>query len=105
MTIDTVGSSLGDISGMLVRTLRKKEALTSDEAVEMLRLRALAAKVKAAIAADGSFFLPVFDVLPEGGALVIRGIAHTPKEHTRIEETAQKIAGCVTVRCELHYRS
>ncbi len=105
MTIDTADSSLADISAMLVRTLQKKEAFASDEARELLRMRALAANVKAAIATDSSFFLPVFDVIAEGDTLVIRGIAHTPKEHKRIEEAARTIAGSVTVRCELHYRS
>jgi hypothetical protein len=104
MTIDTADSPLDDISAMLVKTLRKKEALKSDEAMHLLRMRALAAKVKAAIATDSSFFLPVFDVLAEGGTIVVRGVSHTPAEHKRIEETALKISGSVPVRCDLHYR-
>lgn len=41
----------------------------------------------------------------EGGAIMIRGIVHTPAEYRRIEEAARKINGNVPLRCELHYRS
>lgn len=104
MTIDTADSSLEDISAMLARTLKKRDELKSGKTMDLLRMRSLAARVKAAIATDSSFFLPVFDVLAEDGTIVIRGVSHTPAEHKSIEERAQKISGSVPIRCELHYR-
>jgi cytidylate kinase len=104
MTIDTADSSLDEISSMIAKTLKKKDELKSDKTMELLRMRALAANVKAAIATDASFLIPVFDVFAEEGTVVIRGVVHTPAEHKRIEEAAQKIAGSIPVRCELHYR-
>ena len=104
MTIDTADSPFEEISSMLARTLKKRDDLKSDDAVELLRLRTLAAKVKAVIATDASFFIPVFDVVAEESTIVIRGIVHSPAEHKRIEDAAQKSAGNVPVRCELHYR-
>ena len=74
------------------------------ETVRSLHLRTTAAKVRAGIATNPKFFIPVFDVLPEGQGLVLRGITHTPKEHQRIEDEAKRLAGEVPLRCELHYR-
>jgi hypothetical protein len=74
------------------------------DAVRSLRIRTTAAKVRAGIATNPKFFIPVFDVLPVGQGLVLRGITHTPKEHQRIEEEAKRLAGEVPLRCELHYR-
>jgi len=74
------------------------------EAQKALGLRAAAARVKAGIATDPSFFIPVFDVLPDGEGIVVRGITHTPKEHKRIEDVARQLAGNLPVRFELHYR-
>jgi YjbE family integral membrane protein len=76
----------------------------TEEAQAALRLRAAAARVKAGIATDPLFFIPVFDVLPDGEGLVIRGITHTPKEHRRIEEVARELASGIPLRSELHYR-
>lgn len=104
MTIDTADSSLDEISAMIVRTLKKKDSSRSDTAMELLRMRALAAKIKAAIATDSSLFIPVLDVIAEGKAIVIRGIAHTPEEHKMVEEAARSIAGSVPVLCNIHYR-
>jgi hypothetical protein len=74
------------------------------DAVRSLRIRTAAAKVRAGIATNPKFFIPVFDVLPVGQGLVLRGITHTPKEHQRIEDEAKRLAGEVPLRCELHYR-
>ena len=74
------------------------------EARAALLLRVVAARVKAGIATNPAFFLPVFDVLPDGAGLVLRGVTHTPKEHRRIEDAARALAGDVPLRCELHYR-
>ncbi len=87
---------------------RVKEALAglaaSDEAREALRMRTSAARVKSGIMTNPSFLLPVFDVVPSGEGLVLRGVTHTPKEHRRIEEEACRLAGGIPIRCELHYR-
>jgi YjbE family integral membrane protein len=76
----------------------------TEEARKILRLRTAASKVKAGIATNPHFFLPVFDVLPDGEGLILRGTTHTPKEHKRIEDEAKRLAGDLPVRCELHYR-
>ena len=78
---------------------------TATEGVQqVLRLRVAAARVRAGIATNTAFLLPVFDVLPDGAGLVLRGVTHTPKEHRRIEAAARALAAGLPLRCELHYR-
>jgi YjbE family integral membrane protein len=76
----------------------------AEEAVRSLHIRTRAAKVRAGIATNPKFFIPVFDVLPDGEGIVLRGVTHTPTEHQRIEDEAKRLAGEVPLRCELHYR-
>jgi cytidylate kinase len=76
----------------------------TDEARKTLRLRTVAARVKAGIATNPHFFIPIFDVLPDGEGIILRGTTHTPKEHQRIEAAAKELAGGLPIRCELHYR-
>jgi cytidylate kinase len=78
--------------------------IVTEEAQAALRLRVAAARVKAGIATDPAFFIPVIDVLPDGDGLVLRGITHTPKENKRIEEAGRLLAGDLRLRFELHYR-
>ena len=105
MTIDTAGGSLDAVSASIAAALKKRDELRTDEAVGLLRLRALAAGIRAAIATDPSFFIPVFDVLAEEGSIVVRGTVHSAAEHKRIEEAARKMAGSIPVVCRLHYRT
>lgn len=81
-----------------------KNMPVTGEAVRSLHIRTTAAKVRAGIATNPKFFIPVFDVLPLGEGLVLRGVTHTPTEHKRIEDEAKRLAGEVPIRCELHYR-
>lgn len=81
--------------------LRKKY---TEEARKLIEMRVLAAKVKAGIATNPRFFIPILDVFTEEGSVVLRGVTHTPKEHKQIEEAARALAGGMPVRCELHYR-
>ena len=92
-----------DLEVKAVITTLSKRTMT-DEARKTLRLRTAAARIKAGIATNPHFFIPVFDVLPDGEGLILRGTTHTPKEHKRIEEEATRLAGDIPVRCELHYR-
>jgi hypothetical protein len=74
------------------------------EGQEALALRVAASRVKAGIATDPAFYLPILDVLPDGEGLVLRGVMHTPDEHHRVEDAARRLAGGIALRCELHYR-
>ncbi len=89
-----VASIIGDLKARIV----------TPQGLQTLHLLAAAAKVKAGIATNPRLFIPVFDVLPEGEGLVLRGITHSPKEHGIIDQAAKDLAGDLQVRCDLHYR-
>jgi osmotically-inducible protein OsmY len=72
--------------------------------MNILRMKSLAAKIKAELLTDPSFFIPTLDVIDDGKEIVLRGVIHNPKEHKRIEEKAKGLAGDVPIKCELHYR-
>jgi cytidylate kinase len=84
--------------------LVRREALRDTGAENLVKMRALAAKVKAAIFTNPAFSVPTLESLPVGDEIVLKGVVHNAKEHKAIEEEARKIAGPVPVRYELHYR-
>jgi YjbE family integral membrane protein len=89
-----VESILRDLKGRTV----------TDKGLRALHLLTAAARVKAGIATNSRIFIPVFDVLPEGESLVLRGITHSPKELRMIDAEAKRLAGDISIRCELRYR-
>lgn len=93
-----------DVVRAVQDALVERQRKDTEEAMNFLRMRALAAKVKAGITTNPNFFIPTLDVFYDGTEIVLRGVTHTPKEHKRIEDTAKELAGGMPVRCELHYR-
>jgi hypothetical protein len=88
----------------ITKDLQGREPLHTREVDLLLQMRFLAARIKAAILTDPKLFVPVLDVFPEGGEIVLQGVTHSPKEHKLLEERARSLAGGHPVRCELHYR-
>jgi cytidylate kinase len=88
------------IKAMLLERQKRKDASSE----ELLRMRALAAKIHASIAITPALMVPTLEVVPKEGEIVLKGIVHSAKEHKLIEEKAVKMAGPIPVRCELHYR-
>jgi hypothetical protein len=101
---DTAVQSVEEIVQVVKQELVGRERREGEEARNVLKMRALAATVKAGIATNPHFFVPVLDVYFDGKGLVLRGVTHDPKEHKRIEQEAGKLAGSQPIRCELHYR-
>jgi cytidylate kinase len=96
--------SVDDVAGAVRNSLAERERLATEVARQAVAMMAAAAKVKAGIATDPRFFIPVLDVVFDGRELVLRGVTHTPKEHKAIEKAAEELAAGLPVRCELHYR-
>ncbi|MBA4390921.1 MAG: hypothetical protein C0399_08285 [Syntrophus sp. (in: bacteria)] len=96
----SVDEAVDALKGMLV----KRDEFKDDKAVELLKRRALAAKIHAAIATNPSFLVPTLEVLLSEEGIILKGVVHNAKEHKLIEDQAKKIAGTVPVKCELHYR-
>jgi cytidylate kinase len=96
--------SVDNVVGVVRNALVERELLATEVARKSLAMLAAAAKVKAGIATNPRFFIPVLEVAVDGDELVLRGVTHTPKEHKAIEKTAEALAADLPIRCELHYR-
>jgi cytidylate kinase len=109
MVFDTGVQTTGQIAALLKDALLERDKLKTDKAKAVLQLRALAARVKAAIATEHTFSISVLDVEPKEEGLVqygliVRGIVHNQDDIKRIEELARSVAEAVPVECQLHYR-
>ena len=109
MVLDTGVQPAGQIAALLKDALLERDKLKTDKAKAVLQLRALAARVKAAIATEPTFSISVLDVEPKEEGLpqygiVVRGIVHSQEDIKRIEELARSVAGTNPVECQLHYR-
>jgi cytidylate kinase len=104
MAFDTGTLHLKEVVEVLKLELLLREGFRDDGAMKALGLRETAARIKAGILTNPSFYVPTLDVFIEDDSIVIRGVVHNPKEHRRIEDAAMEIAGDNRVRCELHYR-
>src|SRR6185369_17932962 len=81
--------SANSVVGVVRNELVERERLATEGARKSLAMLASAAKVKAGIATNPRFFIPVLEVAVDGDELVLRGLTHTPKEHKAIEKTAE----------------
>jgi hypothetical protein len=96
-------SAEASISWIVVK-LAEKDRLSNDISRRLLEMRAAAARIKAGLFTNPSFQVTSIDVVHDGDHIVLRGIAHTPKERKRIEDAAAELAGDLHLRSELHYR-
>lgn len=101
---DTSSTPLGETVERVKELLAERDRARTDASMKLLRMRMEAAKIKAALLTDSSFFLPTLDVFYDGKDIILRGVVHNPKEQKRVEETARKLAGNLPLKCRLHYR-
>lgn len=104
MLFDTGVRTVEEVTNIVKTALGESERFNTEEARELLRMRALAARVKAGLLTDPSIFVPILDVCWDGKDLVLRGTVHNPKERKRIEDAARSLAGDTRLKCDLHYR-
>ncbi|MBI5098392.1 MAG: cytidylate kinase-like family protein [Nitrospirae bacterium] len=102
MIFDTGTRNEDEIVKIIKDVLLEKEQFVSE--IKELRMRAEAARVKAALLTNPNIFIPTLDVFHDGEGLVLRGVVHNPKQHKAVEEEAKRLAGDSPIRCELHYR-
>ena len=104
MVLNTGVQSLEECTKILVDALRQRDRKATAAGFDLLRGRALAARVKAGVLTDRRFHIPTLTVSFEEGIVVLRGVVHNAAEHRTVEELAQQTASPAKVRCELHYR-
>ncbi|MCL2669054.1 MAG: cytidylate kinase-like family protein [Syntrophaceae bacterium] len=89
------------ITEMVKNFLLTKDALKTPEAVELLRLKSLAAKVKAKVAVNPAFYATTLDLEITGNGILLRGLVRGNAGQQKIEKDALKIAGATPLICEL----
>ncbi|MDA8124559.1 MAG: cytidylate kinase-like family protein [Deltaproteobacteria bacterium] len=90
-----------EIIELVKNLLVAKDALKTPEAVELLRLKALAARVKAKVAVNPGFYASTLDMEIKGNGILLRGIVSGKTEQKKVEKEAREIAGAVPLICEL----
>ncbi len=98
-----------EVVAFVQEALSKKDKFYTQEVREILQLRALAAKIKAALVVDPTFSISKLDVTPKEEGLVeygliVQGIVYNREDIKRIQETARKLAGETPVEVEVTYR-
>ena len=91
-----------EIIEMVKSLLLSKDALKTPEAVDLLRLKALAARVKAKVAANPGFYASTLDTEIRGNGILLRGVVCGKAEQKKIEKEAREVAGAVPLICELN---
>jgi cytidylate kinase len=104
MTFDLRKTRGEEIIKKITKAVAQKEKKNTEKARAILRIRAVAAKVKAGIATNPHFLIPTFDVEAGARGIILHGIVHSPTEHEEVEKLAQKLAEDVSLKSELHYR-
>lgn len=105
LSLNTVSLTHDRVVDILVEGLAAKDRLATPEARARLALMAMGYRLKARIATDPRVLVPTLEVFPEGEALVVSGIMHTPKEFHLLEEMAREVCGDRPVRFDLHRRA
>ncbi len=88
----------------------EKDKYKTPEALQALRLRALAEKIKATVLSDPSFHISALDVDPKEEGLakygfIVQGLVHRKEDIGKIEEITKKMAGDLPVEFRLTART
>lgn len=107
---DTAQKSQDEIVSIIKDALIEKTKYQTPEAMEALKLRAIAAKMKAAILTDPQLLISDFDVDPKEEGLaeygfVVKGIVHTERDVDRIKEMVKEMAEGLPVEFHIVIRT
>jgi len=102
--IDTSRQNWDEIALSLRDSLLAKETDCTEEARNLLRMKALAAHIKVKIMTSPAFLTPTLEIETKRDILVISGVVRNPEQHKRIEEVVRKVAGDTIVEFHLYYR-
>jgi cytidylate kinase len=96
--------NIDQIGEVLRSFIMAKNNLKTQEGQHWLEMKALAARVKAAIFTNPSILIPTLEVEAGRDGIVMRGIARSIREHRHIDEEVKNICKGIPVTCEIHYR-
>jgi len=106
---DTSTQTYDEIMDIIKNELEKRDKLCTEKAIDTLKLKALAAKIRAEIAINPDLSVSTLEVefkeegLVEYG-LVARGVVHNMDDKKKIEEIVKKLSGDIPVEIGFQYR-
>lgn len=99
-----------EVISFIQKALSEKDRFNTEEAKSILRLRALAAKIKAELVIDPTLSISVLEVEPKEKELVeygliLQAIVYNRDDTNRIKAAAEKLAGAVPIECKIRFQS
>jgi cytidylate kinase len=101
---DSTATPIDGIAASITELLSEKDSFIDEKSASALKMRALAADVRARLYTTLPFFMPTLEVEFDGEAICVRGIVRLPKERTLVMNETEKMAGEAPLRFELRYR-
>lgn len=104
IVFDAGTMSLEEIVVSMQALLAEKDRLQDESSFQELRMKALAANIRAHLLTVLPFFMPTLDVESDGKSIRLWGVVRIPRERELVEKEAKKAAGNAPIRFELRYR-
>ena len=101
---DSSGTPVDRIAAGIKELLAEKDRLMDEKPMSALKMRALAADIKARLYTTLPFFMSTLEVEFDGEAVCVRGVVRLPRERALVMNEAGKMAGEAPLRFELRYR-
>ncbi len=104
LVFDSGTIPIEEIAAAAAAILSDKDRRKDEKSMRDLKMRALAARVKAHLFTSLPFFIFALEVVFEGEAVCLRGVLRLPSEREFVISEARKAAGDAPIRSELKYR-
>jgi len=104
MVFDSGAMSIDGIAARIMEILPEKDRLKDEKSSHDLKMRALAADIKARLFTTLPFFMSTLEVEFDGEAVCIRGVVRLPRERELVVKQSRELAAGAPLRFELKYR-
>ncbi len=101
---DSGTTPIDGIVATVEKLLAEKDTLVTEESLRTLRMKALAADIKAHLFTNLPFFMSTLEVEYTGEAIAVRGVVRLPRERELVTKIAHNMAGDVPIKTEIRYR-
>jgi len=104
LVFDSVAMPIKRIVAAITEVLPEKDRLKDEKSLHGLKMKGLAADVKAGLFTTLPFFMSTLEVEFDGETICVRGVVRLPRERELVMKEARKIAAEAPLTFELRYR-
>jgi len=104
MLFDSGTTLFDEIVAALLALVPERDRRKDDNSLRELRMRAVAARIKARLLTALPFFIPTVEAVYEEGHIHLRGVVRLPRERDLVVKEAKNLAGDAPLKIELRYR-